>query len=224
VKRDGDNGAPIPHGRGAVVLDFDGTITEEDMLDLVCRELGDPDVYAEVDAALERGEIRLVDDIERKLATVRRPQPEVVEWVCRRARIRPGFDDLLETAAAIGRRVVVVTSSVRELVEPVLGERAGRVEIVAGSIGAGWCADLAQLEPCGECGEPCKRGAVARLGTDDVVYVGDGWSDRCVAQMAPRVYARDGLARYLDEHGVAYEPFADLHDVARGLDAERAAA
>jgi hypothetical protein len=23
--------------RGAVVLDFDGTITEEDMLDLVCR-------------------------------------------------------------------------------------------------------------------------------------------------------------------------------------------
>ena len=89
---------PIGRRAGAVVLDFDGTVTEEDMLDLVCREFGDPEVYAEVDAALERGEIRLVDDIERKLVTVRRPQPEVVEWVRRRARIRPGLDDLVETA------------------------------------------------------------------------------------------------------------------------------
>jgi 2-hydroxy-3-keto-5-methylthiopentenyl-1-phosphate phosphatase len=224
VKRDGDRTVPIAGQGGAVVLDFDGTITEEDMLDLVCRSFGDPDVYAEVDAALARGDIRLVDDIERKLVTVGRPQAEVVEWVRRRARIRPGFDDLVETAERAGRRVVVVTSSVRELVEPVLGEHARRVEIVAGSIEPGWRANLGHLAQCDACGEPCKRGAVAGLGTADWVYVGDGWSDRCVALIAPRVFARDGLARYLDEQDVAYEPFADLHDVARGIDAERAAA
>ena len=43
-----------------------------------------------------------------------------------------------------------------------------------------------------------------------VVYVGDGYSDRCVAQAVGRVFARDGLARYLDERGVEYEPFEDL--------------
>ena len=105
-----------------------------------------------------------------------------------------------------------------------LGEHAGRVEIVAGSIGPGWQANLGHLVQCQVCGEPCKRAAVAALGGDDLVYVGDGWSDRCVARIAPRVFARDGLARYLDEHGVAYEQFADLRDVARGIDAERAAA
>ena len=224
VTRDGDESVPIAGPGGAVVLDFDGTITEEDMLDLVCREFGDPEVYAEVDAALERGEIQLVDDIERKLVTVRRPQPEVIEWVRRRARIRPGLDDLLEAAEHAERRVVIVTSSVRELVEPVLGHRAARVELVAGSIEPGWRASLAQLVPCDACGEPCKRGAVAALGTDDWAYVGDGWSDRCVARVAPRVFARDGLARYLDELGVASEPFADLHDVANGIAAERVAA
>ena len=196
------------------------------MLDLVCRYFGDPDVYAEVDAALARGDIRLVDDIERKLATVRRPLEDVVEWVCRRARIRAGFDDLLETAGRDGRRVVVVTSSVRELVEPLLGERGEHVEIVAGRLDAdpaGWRADLSHLVPCPACGEPCKRAAVAQLG-DDIAYVGDGWSDRCVALVAPRVFARDGLARYLEEEGVSYEPFSDLHDVARALDGRRAAA
>jgi 2-hydroxy-3-keto-5-methylthiopentenyl-1-phosphate phosphatase len=224
VRQDGDKSVSIERRPGAVVLDFDGTITEEDMLDLVCREHGDPDVYAEVDAALERGEIRLVDDIQRKLVTVGRSQPEVVEWVRRRARIRPGLDDLLDTAERAGRRIVVVTSSVRELVEPVLGEHLSRIEIVAGSIEPGWRANLAHLAQCETCGEPCKRGTVAGLGTDDWVYVGDGWSDRCVALIAPRVFARDGLARYLDDHGVAYDPFDDLHDVARGIDAERAAA
>lgn len=213
--------------RPALVLDFDGTVTEEDMLDRVCREFGDPVVYAEVDAALERGDIRLVDDIERKLATVRRPLAEVVAWVLRGSRIRPGFDRLLEAAEAAELRVVVVTSSFHELVEPVLGERTGRLELVAGRLEpgpAGWRAELAHLEPCTECGEPCKRRAVARLGTDDVVYVGDGYSDRCAARAAARVFARDGLARHLDEHGVPYEPFADLDDVARALEGRRAAA
>ena len=110
----------------------------------------------------------------------------------------------------------MVTSRLRELVEPVLGERAERIEIVAGAIEPVWRANLAQLAQCEACGEPCKRAAVAALGRMTWVYVGDGWSDRCVARIAPRVFARDGLARYLDEQGVADELFADLHDVARG--------
>ncbi len=42
-------------------------------------------------------------------------------------------------------------------------------------------------------------------------------SDRCAAQAADRIFARDSLAHYLDEQGVSYEPFGDLHDVARSL-------
>jgi len=52
---------------------------------------------------------------------------------------------------------------------------------------------------------------------EEIVYVGDGYSDRCAAQAADRIFARDGLARYLDERGVRYEAFGDLHDVARSL-------
>ena len=48
-------------------------------------------------------------------------------------------------------------------------------------------------------------------------YVGDGVSDRCVSLAAERVFARDGLARWLDGQGVPYEPFDDLHDVALAL-------
>jgi 2-hydroxy-3-keto-5-methylthiopentenyl-1-phosphate phosphatase len=65
------------------------------------------------------------------------------------------------------------------------------------------------------CGEPCKRSALPPGG---IVYVGDGFSDRCAALAADRVFARDGLARYLDSVGAAYEPFEDFRDIATALD------
>jgi 2-hydroxy-3-keto-5-methylthiopentenyl-1-phosphate phosphatase len=49
------------------------------------------------------------------------------------------------------------------------------------------------------------------------VYVGDGYSDRCAAELADLVFARRGLARYLDERGLAYEPFDDFHQIAERL-------
>ena len=58
-------------------------------------------------------------------------------------------------------------------------------------------------ETCEVCGEPCKRADVPE--GENVVYVGDGYSDRCAAQAADRIFARDGLATYLDEQGVEYE-------------------
>jgi 2-hydroxy-3-keto-5-methylthiopentenyl-1-phosphate phosphatase len=50
-----------------------------------------------------------------------------------------------------------------------------------------------------------------------VVFVGDGMSDRCGAESADRVFARDGLASYLAQRGHHYEPWDDFHDITRAL-------
>ncbi|HKP19290.1 MAG TPA: hypothetical protein VJT84_12480, partial [Gaiellaceae bacterium] len=68
---------------------------------------------------------------------------------------------------------------------------------------------------CAVCGEACKRATLP--GGGEIVYVGDGYSDRCVALAADRVFATAGLARYLDEQGVSYEGFEDLRDVVAAL-------
>jgi 2-hydroxy-3-keto-5-methylthiopentenyl-1-phosphate phosphatase len=213
--------------RPAVVLDFDGTVTEEDMLDRVCREFGDPAVYDEVEAAFRRGEIRLVDDIEHKLASVRVPLAEVVDWLRAESRVRAGFAELVALARSRASRVVVVTSSFSELVEPVLRRVGADVEVVANRLepcADGWRAQFVFGHACTVCGEPCKRALVAGLGASEVTYVGDGYSDRCAAQAADRVFATAGLARHLDDIAVAYEPFDDFHDIVRVIGGERAAA
>jgi 2-hydroxy-3-keto-5-methylthiopentenyl-1-phosphate phosphatase len=73
-------------------------------------------------------------------------------------------------------------------------------------------------EACAVCGEPCKRSDIA--GLNGFLYVGDGFSDRCVAEAASRVFARDGLAEYLAGRGTPFEPFTDFHALEARLSEE----
>ena len=50
-----------------------------------------------------------------------------------------------------------------------------------------------------------------------LVFVGDGNSDLCVARQADAVYACSSLARYCQEQAIAYTPFESLTEVVSGL-------
>jgi 2-hydroxy-3-keto-5-methylthiopentenyl-1-phosphate phosphatase len=51
-----------------------------------------------------------------------------------------------------------------------------------------------------------------------LVYIGDGYSDRCPALACDRVFARDFLSRFLTDEGVPFESFETLHDVVAALE------
>jgi 2,3-diketo-5-methylthio-1-phosphopentane phosphatase len=206
-----------------LVVDFDGTITEQDLLDEIAQTFGDEDVYREVDDGLDRDALTLHDVLRREFEPVRAPLGEVVDWLLGNVRIRPGFRELVALARERGWRLVIVSSGFRELIEPVLAhEGLDGVELVANSVEAdpaGWRVRFRDEEACGSCGQPCKRATVAALANGgEVVYVGDGYSDRCAAESADRVFARRGLAAWLTERGIPFEPFEDFFQIARGLD------
>lgn len=196
-----------------MIVDWDGTATVHDTLILALREFGDWQVYLDAAAALRRGEITLHEEIRRDAASIRTPLEEVQAWLVEHLELRPGFHELAETY-----RPTIVSSNFRQLIEPILAREGVDLEVRANHVEwhpDGWRATFRNGDACGTCGEPCKRADIAAAG--GVVYVGDGYSDRCAAQAADRVFARAGLARYLDERGVAYEPFDDLHDVVGAL-------
>jgi 2-hydroxy-3-keto-5-methylthiopentenyl-1-phosphate phosphatase len=196
-----------------LVLDFDGTVTERDTLDLVLQRFGDAEVYERAEAELDAGRMTLNDVISAEFATVTAPLDEVVAHVVEHARVRPGF-----AALARARHPLVVSSGFHELIEPVLEREGLELAVVANRLDArpeGWQVRFRSAEPCPVCREPCKRADVA--GVDPFVYVGDGFSDRCVALAASRVFARDGLADYLEARAVPFERFDDFDELARAL-------
>ncbi len=219
VKPDRDKPAPSAGAaRRAVVVDFDGTITEVDLLDQIARHFGNPAVYQEVEDGLHAGTITLRECITREFEPVTAPLDEVVVWVLERSRIRPGFRDLVALAHERGWGLVVLSSGFVELIEPVLAQEGVDVELRANRVEplpSGWRVVWRDETVCPECGEACKRSALPEDG--EVVYVGDGISDRCAALASDRIFATRGLARYLDERGVSYERFDDFFDVAAAL-------
>src|SRR5512143_2747614 len=185
-----------------VVLDWDGTVTEVDGLHLVLREFGDTGVYEAAEERLGR-QLTLHEVIALEFETVRAPLHEVVAWVRENVGVRAGFADF-----ARAFRPLVVSSGFHELIAPVLEREEVELDVRANHVDPrpdGWRSVFRSAEPCPVCGEPCKRTDV--LGLDPFVYVGDGFSDRCVSLAASRVFARDGLARYLDQLGHPFEPF-----------------
>jgi 2-hydroxy-3-keto-5-methylthiopentenyl-1-phosphate phosphatase len=195
-----------------VVLDWDGTCTAVDSLHLVLEEFGDPAVFNRVEGQLLEGTISYRDLMEQEFATVRAPLHDVVAFLLENARLRPGFHELAETHDPL-----ILSSGFCELIEPVLAREGVALEVRANRIDPqpdAWRIRWRDEAACAVCGDLCKRSGLP----DDAVFVGDGYSDRCAAGAAVRVFARDGLAEYLEGDGTPFEGFDDLFDVLHALD------
>ncbi len=197
-----------------LVLDWDGTVTERDTLELVIESFGDMATYRRTGELM--GTVLTHDEaLARSFATVRAPLGDVVARVLADVRLRAGFHELVER-----HKPLIVSSGFRELIEPVLRREGLDVDLIANNVEpwpAGWRIRFRDLPRCSECGEPCKR---ASLPPGDCVYAGDGYSDRCAALAATRVFATGALAPWLERRGIAYEPFGDFHEVLAALDGE----
>jgi 2-hydroxy-3-keto-5-methylthiopentenyl-1-phosphate phosphatase len=201
-----------------VVLDWDGTVTAIDALHVVLEEFGDRETYEAHEARLGR-DLTLHEVIAGEFRSVNTPVEEVAAWLRENTDLRAGFPEF-----ARAYRPRIVSSGFHELIEPMLAREGLELEVIANRLDPrpdGWHVLFRNDEPCDVCSEPCKRVDVADL--EDYVFVGDGYSDRCVSLAAARVFARDGLADYLAANGVPFEPFTDFHALAASLEAGGAA-
>jgi len=197
-----------------LVVDWDGTVTVRDSLVQVIHEFGDPNLLAELEPRVGV-DLTLHEEIALEFAAIAAPLDEVVAWIVEHVEVRPGLSEL----AAF--RPLVISAGFHELIEPVLARERVELEVLANRVDArpdGWRVRFRDESACRTCGEPCKRAGVAG---GAYAYVGDGYSDRCAALAADRIFARDSLAAYLDRLRVAHEPFADLEDVAPALASNR---
>lgn len=194
-----------------LVLDWDGTVTERDTLHMAIERFGDLTVFRALEEQIGR-ELTLNEVIETEMETISAPFDEVLGWLLGTVVVRPGLPELVAAHDPL-----IISAGFRELIEPVLEREGVELEVVANALDArpdGWRPVWRDEAVCATCGEPCKRGVLAG---EPYVYVGDGYSDRCAALAAERVFARDGLAHWLDEQGIRYEPFRDLRDVLGAL-------
>ncbi len=196
-----------------LALDWDGTVTERDTLVATILRFGDRAVFdrveSEVGSSLTQHEV-IALEVETLDATLEQMTGFLLETV----RVRPGFREFAERY-----RPTIVSAGFHELIEPLLAREEIELDVRANRLeptSTGWRARFSDTRPCAVCGEACKRAAVLD-GGHPVTFVGDGISDRCAALGADRVFARDDLARWLDEQSAAYEPWVDFDELAHTM-------
>lgn len=193
-----------------LVLDWDGTITVRDSLVAAIHALGDPSVY---EGGIQQNFGSYGEALAAEVATLRVSAEEAAAWAVENVEVRPGFHELVERYHPI-----VVSSGLPQLILPVLEREGVDVEVRSNNAEVrpdGWRVIFRDEGVCPVCGDKCKRRSLPD--TRPLVFVGDGWSDRCASLAADRVFARTGLADYLDEQGVPFERYETLNDVAAAL-------
>jgi 2-hydroxy-3-keto-5-methylthiopentenyl-1-phosphate phosphatase len=206
-------------GPWTLCCDFDGTMVEQIVVQVMDEAFGGPDA-SELDDAYRDRRIGVQEYTARRFAPFRVDSAQVVALARERVRLRPGIGEVVRLCRErdVGLRVLSggLDTYVLPLLEP-LGVRAAevtaaRARFEPGGIVAEAPPDVGGLE--------FKAAAVASEIASDrrVLYVGDGSNDREAAERATFVLARRSLLEHCLAAGLPCAPFGDFRDVATWLE------
>jgi 2-hydroxy-3-keto-5-methylthiopentenyl-1-phosphate phosphatase len=206
--------------RKIVFSDFDGTITEHDTLDAI------QDVYGPSDWRERYGQMRregmTAREVIRKTLESCQASPAEVEKLVETIGIRAGFEEFVREVRGRGYEFIIQSEGIDLSIRLILHAR-GMDDIpyftnryVINAEGRPSTQNIHSHPDCPVCGN-CKSSHLLEARKDGaaIVYIGDGYTDRCPAQVADIVFARKELAEWCTRHGITTIPFEDFRDVQR---------
>ncbi len=203
-----------------VFTDFDGTITVNDIGDLIFDRFAKMDICFNSFEAYRRGEINARECWRRGFASM---QPltrrEFTEYVLSQP-IDRSFKLFAEYCGEHNIPVTVLSDGFDAYIDPVM-KREGLEHLPRFSNELLFNTDktVAPLFPhtdaeCQWCAN-CKRNHMLTTAGDQqvIVYIGDGISDRCPAQFADIVFAKNSLVGFCEAHNITFHRFENFADV-----------
>lgn len=207
----------------AVQLDFDSTITEEDVSFFLLDHYAG-DAWRVHLKEYTGGKITVAEFNRRVFSMVKAGREDMTDLVLSsdRVKVRPGFRELIDFCRVKGLRVVIVSNGLDFYIRAILNI-LGLQGIEVHAAESEFFPDGIKVRYIGPEGLEVESGfkeaytrQLVKEGYD-VVYVGDGSSDFLPCQEARYVFATGSLLKRCREKDVEYVPFTDFFEVIRGL-------
>jgi 2-hydroxy-3-keto-5-methylthiopentenyl-1-phosphate phosphatase len=202
--------------------DFDGTLTEEDVSFLILDAFATGD-WRRLLTQYREGKIPVGRFNTRAFAMVKADKPTLLQFVRSKARIRAGFNELLDYCHRQGFEFVIVSNGLDFYINTILSDMgidniqvfAARTRFTADGI------DVRYIGPRGNQLEDNFKDAYVSLFLGRgyrLIYAGNGISDVSPARQAHHIFATGELLTRCQEINLNCAPFTDLNDVIRGLE------
>lgn len=212
-KRAGGGSVTAP----VILCDFDGTISKQDVSDTIFTMwLGEK--WSQIDQEWHDGHISMVELYEKCWELVRASEADIGEFVDT-VEIDPFFAEFICESRTRDVPVFLVSDGFDYFIDRVIDRfqisgltyYANHLSFIDGHLTLGFNN---QHEDCIQCAN-CKKAVMdkKREGADYVVYIGNGLSDRCAAEHADLVFAKDSLLKYCKDNGIdciQYENFGEI--------------
>ncbi len=209
----------------AIVCDFDGTVSERDIgHHFFGRYIPGTERREELMDRWKVGLISSRDCLEQEIDWVRAGRDELDAFI-EQERLDPYFKDFIDFCNRRKYDIHILSDGLDYYIDRLLMKfglgfisfKANHLVLEDGSI-QGIEFPYYNLMDCTMCGN-CKRYHVEELEKRGfyVVYVGNGYSDRCPALYADLVLAKEDLLDHCRQEGIGYVPFENFRDVEREL-------
>jgi 2,3-diketo-5-methylthio-1-phosphopentane phosphatase len=206
-----------------IFVDFDGTVTKQDVGNAFFETFGGPG-YRDTLKEYESAAISAQETFRRGIRAIGSARTSEIDEFLRRQAIDESFIEFCEFCRENGIEFHIVSDGLDLYIRKIL-EFHGALGVSFFSNGVKVLpedGDRCSLEiqfpysdaECTRCA-CCKRNIIlTRTGEDDIIaYVGEGYSDRCAAQYADIVFAKDSLQSFCQRENISYFPYSSFHDV-----------
>lgn len=212
--------------RAVLFVDFDGTITRRDVVDVILETYADPK-WLVYEAAWRGGRMGSRDCLHAQMSLVRVTRPQLDSLLDSIA-VDEGLVDLFETCAKQNIPAHIISDGFDYCLDRILGRvlnghrsliksvRASHLEVSAGP----WRTQFPYFqERCRHGCATCKPEVMRLLNPTNapVIFAGDGLSDRYAVENADLVFAKNELASYCRAHSIPHVEYENLTDVAAHL-------
>ncbi|NEK37403.1 MtnX-like HAD-IB family phosphatase [Rhizobium leguminosarum] len=201
-----------------VFCDFDGTISKEDVTDLVLERFALPE-WHEIEDQWIDGKITSAQCMRRQVRLIEATREELDAFLDT-IEIDSAFVAFKEFCERTGLSLIIVSDGVDHFISRVLARHGlPDIQIIANRLVGGSDAGKAAFDldfpfmsaACAGGSGVCKCDLVKPSG--DQIYVGDGRSDFCVSHEPMLVFAKAKLADYCHAQRIPFIPYDSFADI-----------
>ncbi len=223
--------SPIPPAASAQVwIDFDGTITQRDVLDDLILRYAHNDSWKLIEERWQAGLIGSKECLREEFDLIRVDKTQLREFLGQ-VKVDPGLGNLLNTLRSHRVPATILSDGIDWFIQAVLN-REGIADLPVRSNTLTQKGNRLSLvcphesATCTSAAAHCKCASAVQLQEAGrrTIYIGDGRSDLCPSRKADAVFAKGTLAQSLTREGIVFTPFVTLNDVAHALQAAWAVA
>lgn len=207
-----------------IFVDFDGTITRQDVGEAIFNKFGDPKRVSEIINKLLENKIssrQCWDELCESAGSVK--INELIDFI-NTIEIDKTFLSFAEFCNNNSLEMIVLSDGFDLYIDKVF-ENSGieKIKYYSNNLNIDSDGRLFAQYPYFDAGSPssanCKKNHIINHSSDDdyTVYVGDGNSDKDAAQYCDFIFAKKDLARFCSIERISFYPFNNFDDVQKKL-------